>query len=456
MAPATVYRSPILGVCSEKTVRAIKDSQSPAVPSSDFAYALTTHVWSVFGKVHMLDFICDLACLIVLISTSMGLISRGVVSAAEKCFLTIFCCKSILEEVCEFVPRMIFPSFGKTISNAEKFCTICMKFFRYMIYLIYCLAAHLLDIRNAMDLVRLVVMAMGLSSVYTWQDETQQRSVVATWAFERWWHAMSMLRGFEMFGPRILPIVYAIRDTVGFIIVFLFVLGGAVHAFYVLGTRDSPTPLYAAFLTVYRLAVLGDFDMFELEGLDTPFIGNDNGEWWPEDPKRSELYLSVHTFFYVVTLAITIFTMNILIGILGSNYERFEEQSRPLFVRERARLIISLSSRPWVQCLWSKKEWREGRLWFAVRTTPNADEERSIAGKIQVKMDTLEKRQNAELVEVKGQNAELKGQITELKGQITELKRQNADLDTKMDAVLSMLKSALPKPTTEGEIDVRS
>ena len=176
-------------------------------------YALTSHVWSVFGKVHIFDFICDLACLIVLISASMGLISRRAVSAAEKCFLTIFCCKSILEEVCEFVPRLTFPSFGKNIviSNAGKFCIICMKFFRYMFYLIYCLAAHLLDIRNAMDLARLVVMAMGLSSVYTWQDETQQRSVVAMWAFERWWHAMSMLRGFEMFGPRILPIVSA-RD----------------------------------------------------------------------------------------------------------------------------------------------------------------------------------------------------------------------------------------------------
>ena len=43
-----------------------------------------------------------------------------------------------------------------------------------------------------------------------------------------------MLRGFDIFGPRILPIVNAIRDTMGFIIVMSFVVGGAVHAFYVL------------------------------------------------------------------------------------------------------------------------------------------------------------------------------------------------------------------------------
>merc|ERR1719421_1626742 len=139
----------------------------------------------------------------------------------------------------------------------------------------YVLAKHLLSTRNATDLARLVVMVMGLSSVYTWQEEPtwQQRSLLAMWAFERWWHAMYMLRGFETFGPRILPIIFAIRDTVAFIIVMCFVLGGAVHAFYVLGTRDYPSPFYAALLHVYRLGV-GDFDLWELEGEDTIFVPN--------------------------------------------------------------------------------------------------------------------------------------------------------------------------------------
>ena len=98
-----------------------------------------------------------------------------------------------------------------------------------------------------------------------------------------------------------------------------------IAAAQVLGTRVSPFPSYAAILTVYRLAVLGDFDMLELEGLDTPFIGNDNGEWWPEDPKsytmNPTLYLSVHTFFYVVTFAITIFFMNILVLHSSADFE---------------------------------------------------------------------------------------------------------------------------------------
>merc|ERR1712216_61141 len=110
MVPVTVYRCSTSGVCSKGALRAIKESQSPAVSSSDFAYALTSHVWDVFGYVHMLDFTCDLANVIVLVSASVRLIGSGAASATEKIVLAIFCGKSILEEVveegCEFFARL--------------------------------------------------------------------------------------------------------------------------------------------------------------------------------------------------------------------------------------------------------------------------------------------------------------------------------------------------------------
>ena len=52
-------------------------------------------------------------------------------------------------------------------------------------------------------------------------------------------------------------------------------------------------------------------------------------------------------------------------------------------------------------------------------------------------MDNLEKRQNAELVE-------LKAELVELKGQNAELKGQNADLGTKIDAVSRLMQYPQP------------
>ena len=65
---------------------------------------------------------------------------------------------------------------------------------------------------------------------------------------------------------------------------------------------------------MYRLAVLGDFDMLELEGLDTHFIGNGDGEWWPEDPLTSSLYAPLHMWFYVVTFFIGLYLLNIFVA----------------------------------------------------------------------------------------------------------------------------------------------
>ena len=44
-------------------------------------------------------------------------------------------------------------------------------------------------------------------------------------------------------------------------------------------------------------------------------------------------------------IVIHILMMNLLIGILSSNYDRYEEQARALFVRERARIICTLFTR---------------------------------------------------------------------------------------------------------------
>ena len=48
----------------------------------------------------------------------------------------------------------------------------------------------------------------------------------------------------------------------------------------------------------------------------------------------------------------TVTVMNLLIGILGSNYDRYEERSMELFTRERASILLLYgTSRPWLKLL---------------------------------------------------------------------------------------------------------
>jgi hypothetical protein len=185
-----------------------------------------------------------------------------------------------------------------------------------------------------------------------------QRARVAVWCAVTWFQVLYALRGFELFGPRILPILNAVKDTAAFFIVVAFCLLGFTHAYYVLGTREGPSLPYAAFLPTFRLGVTGDYDMHELSGVDPVLVKEDEGIWAPEDPDPLDdpLYWSVQVWFFGTGIVITILMMNILVGILGTNYQHYKDQSQDLFVRERARIVMVLSARPYAQGTWKKME----------------------------------------------------------------------------------------------------
>ena len=108
------------------------------------------------------------------------------------------------------------------------------------------------------------------------------------------------------------------------------------------------------------------------------------------------MYTYIQIWFYVTSFLVTILMMNILVGILGANYERYEEQSQVLFVRERARMITILSARPYTRHVW-KKWGDEDFLYFATKATPNTEDERSTRRAMQISNEEALRQQSASL-----------------------------------------------------------
>ena len=54
-----------------------------------------------------------------------------------------------------------------------------------------------------------------------------------------------------------------------------------------------------------------------------------------------------HAVFYVTGFGITVLLMNLLIGVLGNNFELYQDQSDMLFQRARAKMLLELQARPW-------------------------------------------------------------------------------------------------------------
>ena len=54
-----------------------------------------------------------------------------------------------------------------------------------------------------------------------------------------------------------------------------------------------------------------------------------------------------HALFYCTGFGVTILLMNLLVGVLGQNFELYQDRSVVLFQRARAKMLLEFQSRPW-------------------------------------------------------------------------------------------------------------
>ncbi|CAE7522885.1 unnamed protein product [Symbiodinium sp. CCMP2592] len=172
-----------------------------------------------------------------------------------------------------------------------------------------------------------------------------------------WLRLVYSLHGERWLGPYLLPIISAVRDTGPFFFVTSLCIAGATHAYVIMNPRgEDEYPIYSSFLHTVRLAIFGDFDMFEYQGQDTTFQLVEN-EWVPNDPSPTDLgwyrdilyglygpYISLQLCFFCTGIGITVLLM--LIAILGQNYEMHQGRAQVLFMQARARMLLEMVMEP--------------------------------------------------------------------------------------------------------------
>ncbi|CAE7243921.1 unnamed protein product [Symbiodinium sp. CCMP2592] len=182
-----------------------------------------------------------------------------------------------------------------------------------------------------------------------------------------WLRLMYSLRGERWLGPYLLPILSAVRDTGAFFFVTSLCVGSATHAYVIMNPRGGDEyPIYSSFLHTVRLAIFGDFDLFEYQGQDTTFQQVE-GEWAPNDPSPKDVgedpdspyrpYIYLQLCFFGTGIGITVLLMNLLIAILSQNYEMQQDRAQGLFVQARARMLLEVRRRPWIMVyMWLRRK----------------------------------------------------------------------------------------------------
>ena len=187
-----------------------------------------------------------------------------------------------------------------------------------------------------------------------------------------WLRFVYSLRGELWLGPHLLPILSAMRDTVAFFFVTFLCIVASTHAYIILEPRgEDDFPLYSAFTHTTRLAMFGDFDMFEYLGQDPTYSRrNASDEWEPNDPSPMELkhdtygmliYMYLQALFFSTGIGVQVLLISLLTGILGSNYELHKDRARVLFLQARARMLLDHERRPWVALVKQLRAWTYDR-----------------------------------------------------------------------------------------------
>ena len=270
---------------------------------------------------------------------------------------------------------------------------------------------HWFNFDNFADLIY-IVSGWAAIILRQWSDPWGlEKPCMAMFCALSWLRLLYCLRGETWMGPKLLPILSAIKDTVAFFVLMTICIAAASHAYYNLELRPEPWPTYAAIMQIVRLGIFADFDMFEFEGLDKTYIPKDADNasvFEPKDPDPGKQYPWAHALFYFTGLGITVLLMNVLISILSENYGRYAEKATGQFFRARVNILVELQDRPLRRLWWAcqrKKKYRrqncmsiaqcpkgEPAIFFVVRDEPDIDGVQSLGMELQKQLGLLDTR----------------------------------------------------------------
>lgn len=397
-----VYRARLTGMCHIDIIHAFADVPTSAtVLSSDAAEAIVSFLWEDFRILFCIDLFMDM----VLLANVIWLASqrRGDRKADQRnlALAAALVCKNFVHEVLQMVSKVLHyvrrHGEGRDSTSPDEEAGGASPWQRACLVLSGFLQYYIVD-GNILDWWILPVHLYGLVSA---SGEEYNRNGMAAWVVICWLNVLFDLNAFAVFGPRILPIIATLKDTVPFLVVTLGFLLAAANAIYILSTREAPEDglqwIYFPVQLTFRLVMLGDVDWLDVEGTDIAYK-EVNGTLEPENPEPTDSFGGAVVWITLTTIVIHVGLMNLFIGILGASYDKYEGQARCLFVQDRASIIVRLDAR------WGfmRRAWKRFRghptpnaddsdqyLWFAVRAQTAFDDDRSLRTVIKKPVEQL-------------------------------------------------------------------
>lgn len=163
------------------------------------------------------------------------------------------------------------------------------------------------------------------------EDQGYLRTLLAAAGFFKWVKIVSHCRVIQThrLGQKLLPIYYTLREGLSFLVVMMFFIMAACHAFYSLYPERGTSWTYLFSMT-YNFGFLGSFDP---DNLLSQSANDGTNSWaWVQ-----------HLTFAIAAMLVMVMLTNIYIGVMGNAYNHYHGKARELFVRARASICLDIS-----------------------------------------------------------------------------------------------------------------
>jgi uncharacterized membrane protein (DUF485 family) len=164
-------------------------------------------------------------------------------------------------------------------------------------------------------------------------DQGYLRTLLAAAGFFKWLKIVTYFRGIQSLrlGQKFLPISYTLQEGTSFLLVMIFFILAAWHAFYSLYPETvTGTSWTHLFSMTYNLGFLGEFDLNDL--LSESATDGANSWAWVQQ-----------ILFAFAAMLVMVMLTNIYIGVMGNAYNDYHAKALELFVRARASICLDIS-----------------------------------------------------------------------------------------------------------------
>jgi len=181
----------------------------------------------------------------------------------------------------------------------------------------------------------LATFKLGLRGV----DDFRYCTALGMILFLKWVRVLMALQQIKAVGLRVLPITNTMLHVGPFFIVLAFYLMASTTGYYASGRYD----FFDSFYILFKLAVLGEVEDGEFEGVFSPKMHIVNGNFVQQSKAdRTDYYFIIRIFVVFISFLINVSMMNLFIAILCVSYAHAREKAEQAFVRSRAHTVLDL------------------------------------------------------------------------------------------------------------------